>query len=128
MNFFSQNFEHLTTSDNFDRKTFLKATGLKETKLTGLIKGKSEPSVNQLVAISRYFGITIDELIKKPLSEKATPSETIKFLVLDVDGVMTDGGMYYSEKGDDIKKFSTKDGMGIKKLCKQGFPVGIISA
>ena len=41
-------------------------------------------------------------------------THNIKFLVLDVDGVMTDGGMYYTESGDQFKKFNTKDGMAIK--------------
>jgi len=37
-------------------------------------------------------------------------------LAMDVDGVLTDGGMYYSENGDELKKFNTRDGMGIKML------------
>ncbi|MCB9256572.1 MAG: HAD-IIIA family hydrolase [Chitinophagales bacterium] len=52
----------------------------------------------------------------------------IKFLVLDVDGTLTDGGIYITEKGDEIKKFNTKDGMGIKNLLKAGVEVGFISA
>ena len=52
----------------------------------------------------------------------------IKFLVLDVDGTLTDGGIYISEKGDEMKKFNTKDGMGIKNLLKSGVEVGFISA
>jgi len=52
----------------------------------------------------------------------------IKFLVLDVDGTLTDGGIYISEKGDEMKKFNTKDGMGIKNLMKSGVEVGFISA
>ena len=52
----------------------------------------------------------------------------IKFLVLDVDGTLTDGGIYISEKGDEMKKVNTKDGMGIKNLLKAGVEVGFISA
>ncbi len=52
----------------------------------------------------------------------------IKFLALDVDGVMTDGGMYYSESGEEIKRFDTKDGRGIIELQKAGIPVGLISS
>jgi YrbI family 3-deoxy-D-manno-octulosonate 8-phosphate phosphatase len=37
-------------------------------------------------------------------------------LAMDVDGVLTDAGMYYSETGDELKKFNTRDGMGIKML------------
>lgn len=52
----------------------------------------------------------------------------VKMLLLDVDGVLTDGGMYYTESGDEFKKFDTKDGLVIKKLTQKGFPIGIISA
>ena len=56
-----------------------------------------------------------------------TKSE-IKFLALDVDGVMTDGGMYYTESGEEFKRFDTKDGRGIIELQKSGIPVGLISS
>jgi len=52
----------------------------------------------------------------------------IKMLLLDIDGVLTDGGMYYTENGDEFKKFDTKDGLAIKMLTKKGFNVGFISA
>ncbi|MBI1288899.1 MAG: HAD-IIIA family hydrolase [Flavobacteriales bacterium] len=55
-------------------------------------------------------------------------THNIKFLVLDVDGVMTDGGMYYTEGGDQFKKFNTKDGMAIKVALKKGFEVAFLSS
>ncbi len=42
----------------------------------------------------------------------------IQLLAMDVDGVLTDSGMYYSEKGEELKKFSTRDGKGIEFLRK----------
>lgn len=51
----------------------------------------------------------------------------IKFLILDVDGTMTDGGVYVMEDGKQFKKFNAKDGMGIKMAMKAGIEVGIIS-
>ena len=42
----------------------------------------------------------------------------IKLVITDVDGVLTDGGMYYSDKGEIMKKFNTKDGMGVELLLK----------
>ncbi len=44
--------------------------------------------------------------------------ESIKLVISDVDGVLTDGGMYYSEKGEVLKKFNTKDGMAVELLLK----------
>jgi len=52
----------------------------------------------------------------------------IKFLGLDVDGTLTDGGMYYTESGEEFKRFDTKDGRGIIELQKQGIEVGLLSS
>lgn len=60
------------------------------------------------------------------LKEESMPN--IKFLALDVDGVLTDGGIYVSENGDLSKKFNVKDGVGIKKALDAGIIVGFISA
>lgn len=51
----------------------------------------------------------------------------IKLLLLDVDGVLTDGRLYFSNQGDEFKTFSTLDGHGIKTLQKTGVKVGIIT-
>jgi 3-deoxy-D-manno-octulosonate 8-phosphate phosphatase (KDO 8-P phosphatase) len=48
-------------------------------------------------------------------------------LLLDVDGVMTDGGIYFSESVDEMKKFNIQDGYGIVKIQRQGIVVGIIT-
>ena len=52
----------------------------------------------------------------------------VKLLVLDVDGILTDGGLYYTESGEVCKKFNVKDGKGIKLLMQAGIEVAIISA
>ncbi len=51
----------------------------------------------------------------------------IKVVITDVDGVLTDGGLYYSDDGLVIKKFNVKDGMGIRLLREAGIESGIIS-
>ncbi len=51
----------------------------------------------------------------------------IKLLILDVDGVLTDGKITYTESGEEIKSFNVKDGLGIKLLQKAGIEVAIIS-
>ena len=51
----------------------------------------------------------------------------IRLLLLDVDGVLTDGKLYFSEEGQESKAFSTLDGHGIKMLKKSGVEVGIIT-
>ena len=51
----------------------------------------------------------------------------VRLLVLDVDGVLTDGQLYFSDQGEFLKAFNTLDGQGIKSLQKQGIQVAIIS-
>ena len=52
----------------------------------------------------------------------------VKLLALDVDGVLTDGGLYYSDSGEEFKKFNVKDGQGIQLVMQTGIEVAIISA
>lgn len=51
----------------------------------------------------------------------------IRLLLLDVDGVLTDGQLYFTNSGEEMKAFSTLDGHGIKMLRKSGIDVGIIT-
>ncbi len=51
----------------------------------------------------------------------------IRLFATDVDGVLTDAGMYYSESGDEWKKFDTRDGMGIKLLQRAGLVTAVIT-
>lgn len=51
----------------------------------------------------------------------------IKMLLTDCDGCLTDGGMYYSEHGDELKKFNTRDGMAFKMLRERGIITGIVT-
>ena len=52
----------------------------------------------------------------------------VKLFLTDVDGCMTDGGMYYSANGDEMKRFCVYDGMGIAMLRKAGVPCGILTS
>lgn len=54
--------------------------------------------------------------------------QAIKLFLCDVDGTLTDGGMYYSEKGDELKRFNTRDGMGFQMLREAGIKTGIITS
>ena len=54
-------------------------------------------------------------------------AEKIQLLALDVDGVMTDGKIYFSAQGDELKAFSILDGQGIKTLINNNIQVAIIT-
>lgn len=52
----------------------------------------------------------------------------IKLVASDIDGVWTDGGLYYDMDGNELKKFNVKDGAGVKLLKAAGIPVCVITA
>jgi len=52
----------------------------------------------------------------------------IKLLLLDVDGVLTDGRIYFDHQGEELKAFNSKDGLGIHFLMESGIQVGVITA
>ena len=52
----------------------------------------------------------------------------VKLFITDVDGVLTDAGMYYSETGDELKKFNTHDGMAFQLLREAGIKTAIITS
>lgn len=51
----------------------------------------------------------------------------IKLVVLDVDGTLTDGGIYYDANGNEIKRFDVKDGLGIKVAMEAGLKFAILT-
>ncbi|TIH18421.1 HAD-IIIA family hydrolase [Marinifilum sp. JC120] len=54
-------------------------------------------------------------------------AEKIKLLILDVDGVLTDGGLYYDHEGNVVKRFNVQDGLGIKFAQKAGIELAVIT-
>lgn len=73
--------------------------------------------------------IIIESLMKKNGFEEKSSSKSakVKMFLTDCDGCLTDGGMYYSENGNELKKFNTKDGMGFTLLKERGIITGIIT-
>jgi 3-deoxy-D-manno-octulosonate 8-phosphate phosphatase (KDO 8-P phosphatase) len=62
---------------------------------------------------------------EQKLKQKA---QKIKLLITDCDGVLTDAGVYYSDKGEELKKFNLRDGMGVERLRKlAGIDTGIMT-
>lgn len=73
--------------------------------------------------------IILENLMRKHVLEHTSISaSSIKLFLSDIDGTLTDGGMYYSENGDELKKFNTRDGMGMGMLREKGIKVGIITS
>jgi 3-deoxy-D-manno-octulosonate 8-phosphate phosphatase (KDO 8-P phosphatase) len=61
-------------------------------------------------------------------SSHAEKARLVELAVFDVDGVLTDGRLYFSEQGHETKAFHTRDGLGIKALMSHGIKVAIITA
>jgi len=53
--------------------------------------------------------------------------QKVRMVIMDVDGVLTDAGMYYSESGEELKKFNTRDGHGITLLHAAGIKTALVT-
>ncbi|MGV3589348.1 MAG: cytidylyltransferase domain-containing protein [Adhaeribacter sp.] len=87
--------------------------------------------------MAEYTATEIDEeddwliaeaLMKKHILAKYQQIVMPKMFLSDIDGVLTDAGMYYSENGDELKKFCTYDGKGFELLHEVGIKTGVVTA
>jgi len=62
-----------------------------------------------------------------PLEDAARRAKALRWMFFDVDGVMTDGSLYYGANGESMKRFSVLDGHGLKALKHAGIRIGILS-
>lgn len=66
--------------------------------------------------------------MERPLpNDLMTKAAAIRLLVLDVDGVLTDGRLYFSAEGDELKAFHSLDGQGLKLLQRAGIDIAIVT-
>src|SRR5665647_363041 len=65
---------------------------------------------------------------REGLDDALKRAKGLKLMIFDVDGVMTDGTLYYSEHGEELKAFNIQDGHGIKMLKQYGVEVALITA
>lgn len=72
--------------------------------------------------------IIVEALMKKNNMTAESELPEIKMFLTDCDSCLTDGGMYYSENGDELKKFNTRDGMGFEMLHNRGIITGIVTS
>jgi len=61
------------------------------------------------------------------VAQARTPLERVRLVVLDVDGVMTDGRLYFDAQGEALKVFHVRDGLGLKQLMRAGIDIAVIS-
>jgi 3-deoxy-D-manno-octulosonate 8-phosphate phosphatase (KDO 8-P phosphatase) len=67
-----------------------------------------------------------------PRARRGLPSRArlrqLRLLILDVDGVLTDGGLYYGPHGEEWKRFHVQDGLALSRAATVGFPVAVVSS
>ncbi|HRS54062.1 MAG TPA: HAD hydrolase family protein [Bacteroidales bacterium] len=100
-------------------------------EIIGNIEEKlDEAGIEYLVKIAKFLNTDIEKLVTLDMEEKFMLLNNFKLglLVMDVDGVLTDGGMYYTQSGDEFKKFNTKDGLAIKNFVSSGKKAAFISS
>ncbi len=93
-------------------------------RLNGRIGFYEMPEYTYYEVDEEYDWHIVEMLLRK---YRCNFNKRIKLFLSDVDGVLTDGGMYYSAEGEILKKFNAKDGMGFGLLKKQGIKTGIIT-
>ena len=96
-----------------------------EGNLQLLLNGERQLTVDELLLISEMSSYSVNTLLNHRLN---ATQHGIKMLIMDCDGVLTDGGMIFTKNGDEIKRFNAKDGQGIKRAHNAGIITGIISA
>ena len=96
-------------------------------RLSGTIHPYVMPEYTAIEADQEDDWIIIEKLMYKYVLFNK-PSKTIKLFATDVDGVLTDAGMYYDNNGNELKKFNTHDGMSFKLLKEKGILTAIITS
>jgi len=97
-------------------------------RVSGKIKVYEMPEETALEIDEPEDFVIIQSLLYERLRKlKRECISNIKMVVMDIDGCLTDGGMYYSENGDELKKFNTKDGLALSEIHDKGIITGIIT-
>ena len=105
------------------KEAFLESENRVSRKI-GLIE-MPEETLHEIDTISDW---TIVENLLADRQKKLKQQQQIKYLVLDVDGVFTDGSVYYDANGELIKKFDMRDGMGLEILRQNQVEVVVITS
>lgn len=123
---FVDNLKFLFARKGLDRHAIAPKLGCMPVDIQRWMDGTAEPNLQQLMTLAATLQVGVDRLLKRDLTNRGRAAD-IKLLVLDVDGVLTDGGIYLTEKGDEIKKFHAHDGRGIMTAQKSGIEVAFLS-
>lgn len=130
MTLIGKNIKFLREQQQMSHRQLALMCSLSIDALRSIENGAHEPDLQQMILLAEALNYPMDRLIADNLEKNyyTLKSFDFKFLALDIDGVLTDGGMYYTESGDEFKKFNTKDGLALISLTNSGKQVGFISS
>lgn len=97
-------------------------------RLNGRIGIFEMPEYTYVELDEEYDWAMAEHIFRKYCWSEENASDQIKLFLSDVDGVLTDAGMYYSELGDELKKYSTYDGVGFRLLKEKNIKTGIVTS
>ncbi|WNJ19856.1 helix-turn-helix domain-containing protein [Pontibacter sp. G13] len=120
---FAENLQHLRSAANLSPEQMARLLSVSPSEWSSWESGSAHPDPASLVRISDTLHIPLDRLLRhdlRQIAELRAKRDQIKLFLLDIDGTLTNGGMMYSESGDQIKQFNVKDGMAIYRLIKRG--------
>ena len=106
---------------------YIKNIKTHQNRLSGNISPYIMPYYSGFEADEEDDWLIIERLMYKHVVSKLTPGK-IKLFATDVDGVLTDAGMYYDNNGSELKRFNTHDGMGFQLLRENGIKTAIITS
>lgn len=85
-------------------------------------------TAGDVVMGARYGGIAADSLADAPIGASVEARlRNIRLVITDVDGVFSDGGLYYGPDGECLKRFHARDGLGVRLLQQAGIQVAVLS-
>lgn len=119
MSLLEQNLEAVLFINGLEKTTVLNRYNVSDLK---------QLTITQLEHLCLELKCSFENILLFPQFVDRLKMRKVKLLILDVDGVMTDAGMFFTESGDQFKKYNAKDGMAIMALTKANFQVGIISS
>lgn len=96
-------------------------------RLSGSVGVFEMPEFTSLELDEEHDWLMGELLFKKYNLTPAERANKVKLLICDIDGVLTDGSMYYTEYGDEIKRFNTYDGASFAELKSHGVLIGIMT-
>lgn len=130
MSFLGKNLKFIRLQQSLSQAEFARHIDVWENTLDRYERGKAEPDLDTLIGMADALGMPIDHLLRRDMGlvKARIKARKTKLILLDIDGTLTDGRVGYSQSGDQVKFFHTKDGLIIQRLARQNVQFGFISS